>query len=372
MSLDRGDHGIVDRAGRSCQDQAARARRLTFPVVSLHSQPPFEWLHPPLVMTSPRFALSVLLILAAGCAGKEAPAAQPDASPATASIDTLPSAQRGPALSPLADTIGQALVFLPRDQTWFTAAARGKRMLLDLGRVDVEVRKDSARALAYRQVVASRAPVTVGSRLRLYGPWGADDVEVSGFDSWNGRIVATLTVPPHVDSLAKVVEPLPAVAVRVNATAPSMKAACMRDSITPEHRARLTALRDSIEAQLRADAVPPFERLVASVTVKTTMAHGCYGRGRTLMISSLRAGAHEFVREKIVLVAEDGSVVPVRMVASRWRAHEAIYALDADGDGSDDLAVRGSSDRAGGLVVLELHDGNRLEKLAGGFNWEAR
>src|SRR3712207_7569679 len=55
---------------------------------------------------------------------------------------------------------------------------------------------------------------------------------------------------------------------------------------------------------------------------------------------------------------------------SRWRAHEAIYALDADGDGSDDLAVRGSSDRAGGLVVLELQEGNRLAKLSGGFNWE--
>jgi hypothetical protein len=78
------------------------------------------------------------------------------------------------------------------------------------------------------------------------------------------------------------------------------------------------------------------------------------------------------VREKILLVAEDGSIVPIRMVASRWRAHEAIYALDADGDGSDDLAVRGSSDRAGGIVVLELQEGNRLEKLSGGFNWESR
>ena len=280
--------------------------------------------------------------------------------------------ERGPALSPLADTIAQSLVFLPRDQTWFTAAARGKRMLVDLGRVDAEVRKDSARALAYRQAVASRAPLTVGSRLRLYGPWGADDVTVTGFDTWNGRIVATLDVPAHVDSLASRVEPLPAVAVRTDSAAPSLKPACARDSITPQYRDRLTALRDSIELQLRTEAVPPFERLAASVTVKTTMAHGCYGRGRTLLISSLRAGAHEFVREKILLVAEDGSLVPVRMVASRWRAHEAIYALDADGDGSDDLAVRGSSDRAGGIVVLELQEGTRLEKLAGGFNWETR
>ncbi len=245
-------------------------------------------------------------------------------------------------------------------------------MLVDLGRVDVEVRKDSARAQAYREAVTSRAPLTVGSRLRLYGPWGADDVAVTGFDTWNGRIVATLDVPSHVDSLAKHVEPLPAVAVRTDSAAPALRPVCSRDSLTDAYRERLLVLRDSLESQLRAEAVPPFERLVPTVAVKTTMAHGCYGRGRTLLITSLRAGAHEFVREKIVLVAEDGSIVPVRMVASRWRAHEAIYALDADGDGSDDLAVRGSSDRAGGLVVLELQEGNRLEKLSGGFNWESR
>ena len=324
-------------------------------------------------MTSPRLVPSVFLLLAtAACAGKEAPAAQPDASPGAASADTLPSARRGPSLSPLADSIAQALVFLPRDQTWFTAAARGKRMLVDLGRVDVEVRRDSARAVAYREAVASRAPLTVGSRLRLYGPWGADDVEVTGFDTWSGRIVATLDVPRHIDSLAKHVEPLPAVAVRVDSALPPLRPVCARDSIGDEYRDRLAALRDSLEAQLRAEAVPPVERLTSSVTVKTTMAHGCFGRGRTVLISTLRAGAHEFVREKILLVAEDGSLAPVRMVASRWRAHEAIYALDADGDGRDDLAVRGSSDRAGGLVVLELQEGNRLEKLAGGFNWETR
>src|SRR5688572_5926267 len=144
-------------------------------------------------MTSPRLGIAVLLLLVtAACAGREAPAAQPDPAAPDSTADSLPSARRGPALSALADTIAGALVFLPRNQTWFTVAARGKRMLLDLGRVDVEVRRDSARAAAYRQAVASRAPLTVGSRLRLYGPWGADDVEVSGFDTWSGRIVATL------------------------------------------------------------------------------------------------------------------------------------------------------------------------------------
>jgi hypothetical protein len=118
--------------------------------------------------------------------------------------------------------------------------------------------------------------------------------------------------------------------------------------------------------------VLPYERLVSSVTVKTTVARGCFGRGRTMLISTLRAGGHEFVRERIVLVRDDGAVSPVRLVASRWRAHEAIYALDADGDGADDVAVRGTSDRAGGTVILKLIDGSRLEKLTGGFNWESR
>jgi hypothetical protein len=102
------------------------------------------------------------------------------------------------------------------------------------------------------------------------------------------------------------------------------------------------------------------------------MAHGCFGRGRTIIVSSLRAGAHEFVRERILMVAENGALVPIRLVASRWRAHEIISAFDADGDGTDDLAVKGSSDRAGGTVIFKLVDGNRLEKLAGGFNWETR
>ena len=323
-------------------------------------------------MTFPRFGFIPLLLACAACAGREAPAAQPDPATTASGGDTLPSATRGPALSPLADSIAQALVFLPRDQTWFTAAARGKRMLLDLGRVDVEVRKDSARAAAYRQAVASRAPVTVGSRLRLHGPWGADDVEITGFDTWSGRIVATMAVPPHVDSLAKRIEPLPAAVSRVRSAAPATAPICARDSAPPEHVERVAAVRDSLEAVLRTETVLPFERLAASMTVKSTSAHGCFGRGRTIVITSLRAGAHEFVRERIVLVGEDGSVSPVRLVASRWRAHEAVYALDADGDGGDDLAVRGSSDRAGGLVILKLAEGSRLEKLTGGFNWETR
>ena len=320
-----------------------------------------------------RPGLAVLLLLASvACAGKEAPAAQPDPVATDVAGDTSAAIRRGPALSPLADSIAQALVFLPRNQTWFTAAARGKRMLLDLGRVDLEVRRDSARAVAYREAVTSRSPLAIGTHLRLRGPWGADDVEISGFDTWNGRIVATLRAPDRVDSLAKRLDPLLASAHVADSVAPSTEAPCVRDSLSLDHLRRLDHLRDSVEQQLRSEAVVPYERLAASITVRTTVAQGCFGTGRTIIVSSLRAGAHEFVRERILMVADDGAISPLRILGTRWRAHEAIAAFDADGDGRDDLAMKGSSDRAGGTVIFKLGSANRLEKLSGGFNWETR
>ena len=245
-------------------------------------------------------------------------------------------------------------------------------MLVDLGRVDVEVRKDSARSLAYREAVASRSPLGLGTRLRLHGPWGADDVEINGFDTWNGRIVATLRAPAPVDSLAARIEPLPASAKVVDAETPAKPRACALDSIPLEHYRRIDSLRDSLEQQLRTETEMPYERLIPTIVVRTTAASGCFRNGRTIIISSLRAGSLEVVREKVVMVSESGAIMPLRIVGSRWRAHEAIYAFDADGDGTDDLATRGISDRAGGTIVFKLIDRSRLEKLTGGFNWETR
>ena len=247
-------------------------------------------------------------------------------------------------------------------------------MLVDLGRVDLEVRRDSARAALYRQLLVTRAPLGVGTRLRLHGPWGSDDAEISGYDTWNGRIVAVLAVPPRVDSLARRIEPLPASAIRADSVAPPTGPPCVRDTITLAHAQRLDVLRDSVEEALRAGVADiPYERLAASITVKTTVAHGCFaGGGRTILVSSLRAGSLEYVRERVFLVFETGRVAPMRISGSPWRAHEAIYALDANGDGADDLAVRGASDRAGGTLILRLSSASRLEKLTGGFNWEQR
>jgi hypothetical protein len=56
----------------------------------------------------------------------------------------------------------------------------------------------------------------------------------------------------------------------------------------------------------------------------------------------------------------------------RFKAHEALRAFDADGDGVDDLAAKGRGERMGGTVVLRLDPAKRrLEYLTGGFGWES-
>ena len=117
----------------------------------------------------------------------------------TAGASALPHLALDSPLPPLADTIAQRLVFYTMTQNWFVGATRGKRLLIDLGRVDMEVRKDSARSRAYREAVAARSPVPIGTRLRLRGQWGEDDAIVSGFDTWNGRIAATVTTAPSIE-----------------------------------------------------------------------------------------------------------------------------------------------------------------------------
>ena len=57
------------------------------------------------------------------------------------------------------------------------------------------------------------------------------------------------------------------------------------------------------------------------------------------MIVTLYAGDYEWVRERVLLVG-DGSLKKATVRDLRFRAHEALHALDADGDGVDDLAAR--------------------------------
>jgi hypothetical protein len=104
-------------------------------------------------------------------------------------------------LPPLADSIADKLVFPPVTQGWFLAAARGKRLLVDIGPCRQEVRRASGAARRVQAGGRARTPFPTGTRFRLRGPWGADDATISGFDTWNGRIVATVATAPRVDSL---------------------------------------------------------------------------------------------------------------------------------------------------------------------------
>ena len=288
--------------------------------------------------------------------------------------ETLTSAKpRLTALSPLADSIADRMVFPPRGQLWFTAAARGKRMLVDIGRVDMDV-KAEPRFSAYLEAVNRFSPIPVGSRFRLSGPWGSDSAVLKEFAVWNGRIVGVLAVSPRVDSLARTVEPLPAAAAITDSTVESMIDACKRDSLSENLTDRAAIVRDSISQQLLETAKPPFERLQNSLKVSSSRIAGCYGRlGRVLVIVSARAGNTEWVAERMAIIDDSGAVTPLKFGDYRFAAHDGVYAFDADHDGVDDLATRSLGEAMGGLSILRLDTARkRFDRLTAGFSWEAR
>jgi hypothetical protein len=331
--------------------------------------------HRPFTLT---IALVASLAFAAACETKRAPAKTPPPD-SVAVVDTsapplLPREPARPALSPLADSIADKLVFVPRGQVWFTAAARGKRLLVDLGRVDTDVKKDTARAEAYLEAVRRLSPIPVGTRFRLAGPWGADSAVLTDFASWSGRIVGVLGVGPRVDSIAKNVEPLPVSALRVDSFPAPVTDNCKRDSLSEEILERAGIVRDSIQQQLLADANPPYERLRNNVRVSSSRIIGCYGKiGHVLLIVSLRAGNNEYVTERYAIVDDTGWVTPMRGSDYRFPAHDGVYALDADRDGVDDIATRAIGEYMGGLTILRVDTARkRLDRLTSGFAWESR
>ena len=112
-------------------------------------------------------------------------------------------ARRLPPLSPAAQHISEGLVFAPRNQTWFIVATRAKRLLVDLGRVDVSIGKDTAARLAFAEAARRFSPLKPGATLRLHGQWGVQDATIGDFDTWNGRIVARMRTSPWLDSLVR-------------------------------------------------------------------------------------------------------------------------------------------------------------------------
>lgn len=278
---------------------------------------------------------------------------------------------RQPRLSPLADSIAGFLVFAPVGETVFVAAARNRRLLVDVGRVDIEVRRDSARALAYREAVEKRGTVPVGTRFRLRGPWGAEDAVATAVDTWNGRIVLRLSGARTADSLARRGTPVIASAFRTDSTREPAPDTCAR--ATPEPiLLRVAAVRDSLEMVLRAEPGPPYDRLQRSIRFTSSSAAGCFfGTGRVVLAATLAAGGAEWVRERVVLVDEVGGLTPLHVSDLRFRAHELLSAFDADGDGVDDVATRATTERAGATTLLRLDPvARRLVRTAAGFAWE--
>jgi len=284
----------------------------------------------------------------------------------------------------LADSVSQFLVFSPSVDTVFIVATRAKQLFVDMGRADIQAKSTPRRFAAYKLAVAEHTPFPAGTRLRLVGRWGTDTVPIDGFNYWNGRIVATVTVPPFLDTLVRKGLVPVAVAFRLDSAAAShpdttatatpaaARDTCQRDSVPEFLTARAAVVVDSLDQWLRSKELPPYPRLLHSLRTVSTQAIGCFGRGRRLAIAvDLRAGANEWIRERVVLLDDEGRVSTLRVDDYRFRGHDLLGAFDIDGDGIDDLAVRGYTSFAGGLAVMTLAPGNHLQRLASGFAWES-
>jgi hypothetical protein len=337
-----------------------------------------------------------------------APTDRAVAAAATTAAAPPPPAPPPRVLSPLADTVSQYLVFAPTVQTWFLAAKRGKRLLVDIGRVDTDVRHDHHRALAFAEAVDALTPVAKGSLLRLFGQWGVDTVAVTGFGDWNGRIVATIKVSPHLDSLVRAAPAAFAAAERVDTTARSdsgvvveatakgdslrvadstrradsaqradsvrvARDSCLADSMPAALLARAAVVRDSIELWLRSQPPPPYDRLLATEKAQSSQVAGCFGGGNRLALAvDLRAGANEWVKERAVLIDTAGRVTTLRIDDYRFKGHDFLTTLDPNGAGIDGIVAKGVTEASGATVILALGPHNRAARWVSGFAWESR
>jgi hypothetical protein len=296
-----------------------------------------------------------------------------------------PTVIAAPSANVSVDSVRPYLVFAPTRERWFVVASRGKRMLLDIGRVDLEVRRDSAVAQAYRAAVAAASPVPVGTEFTLRAPWGTERVRATSVDTWNGRIVLVLRGSAAVDSAAQEKATVTASAYREGPVTGSVTgevtppltmtaagaAPCVRAPLPAALAARVRELRDSIEQALRAAGPPPYERLAKRLTASSSQVVGCFGAARVALAVSLRAGATEWTREAIVFVDTLGRAQPVAVEDLRFKVHDLLHAVDADGDGLDDLAAVGRAHAAGGTTLLRYDERKKkLVRLAAGFVWE--
>ena len=274
-----------------------------------------------------------------------------------------------PRLSRVADSLLAYLVFSPVGQERFTAAVRDGRMLVDIGRADLDLRKDSARVAAYREAVEKRATVPLGTTFRLYGRWGAFDVKATAAELREGRIVLRVTGSPELDSIVRSKPAAIAVAFRTDSATASAADSCARPApIALEFAARLKVVRDSLENDLRSGPQPEYDRLRGKMAITSSQVGGCFGAARAALVVTLKAGDAEWVRERLVFVDSAGLVTPIRISDYRFRAHELLQAFDADGDGVDDLATRATTERAAAISVLHVDlKARRATRLTSGF-----
>ncbi len=328
----------------------------------------------------------------------------------TTVTNAKPGTLRIASLDPLADSISDRMVFYALIQTKFVAATRGKRLLMDLGRYDGTLNGAKQRK-AFEEAAKVLSPVHAGDRFLLHGPWGADSATVTGFTVWNGRIVATLALPALIDSMARSGMTLVALATKIEpdtAHADSAAAAavvvpgaapapvkaptanpdsialpdsatlaaalapgCNRDSISLELALRVSELADSLTVVLEADTAKLTDRLKKTVKVQKSQAIGCFAHWRVILLVNQSAGDYEYVHQIGLLVDTAGVAAPLSVRDLRFKAHEVIKAFDADGDGVDDLAVRGHGNRIGATVILHYDPAKRrLEYVMEGFAWE--
>ena len=300
--------------------------------------------------------------------------------------------------------VADGVVFAPRNAERFVVASRARRLLLDVGRVDLEVKGKAGELALVRRVAAKIGPLAGVTHVTVHGSWGVETDSIVGYDVWNGRAVAVLRVEPRTDSLLRRGAALVGVATRAPIPSPSLRAseasrgigqtsarapdsatvtaaghavapaapACVRDSAPDTLRVRVTFVRDSLVRWMTDSLHSPFPRLAQATAVRGDAVIGCFGAWRAVVIATSRTPTLEWNEERALLVAPDGKVSIARLRDLRLRAHELPVALDADGDGIDELAVRGLATRMGALSVLRLDPATRrFSRLASGFAWEA-
>jgi hypothetical protein len=295
--------------------------------------------------------------------------------------------------------VADGIAFAPIPTERFVAAARNKRLLVDVGRVDLEIKKDAELLALVRRVSERVGPLARVTHLRVRGTWGEETDSIVGYDVWNGRAVAVLKPSAHADSLLRKGLPLIGVATRVRSPADSAPqavvapppaaqpaatqppaapaaavptGACVRDSMPPALAARVAFVRDSIVRWVTDSVKPPYA-VSPKFSVRGDTASGCFGAWRAIVVVSARTPAFDWSEERAVLVAPDGKSATSRLRDLRLRTHESLVAFDADGDGIDELGTRGLGPRMGAQSVLRLDPATRrFARYASGFAWESR